>query len=113
MKTIIKGGEKISLMQREEVTRRPTHPGAVLREDVLPDLGISVTKFAKIILTSRQTLHKILNEEKGLTPLMAAKITRFIGGSPAVWLRMQQNYDLYEVKQRYADDLNRIQSCCS
>jgi len=112
MKTITKGQEKMFVMQRDKVTRRPTHPGAVLREDVLPDLGISVTEFARVILTSRQTLHKILNEQKGLTPLMATKICRFIGGNPAVWLRMQQNYDLYEVKQRYADDLNQIRSCC-
>ncbi len=59
---------------REKRQRQPTHPGEVLREDILPDLGISVTSFSEGIHVSRQTVHKILAEEKGITPAMALKI---------------------------------------
>lgn len=99
-------------LKRGDVMRPPTHPGAVLREDVIPDIGLSIAAFARGISTSRATLHKILNEEKPITTFMALKIARFIGGSPAIWLRMQLNHDLYMVELEHAQDLDDIQACC-
>lgn len=93
--------------------RTPVHPGSVLRKDILPDLGISVTSFSEGIHVSRQTIHKILAEEKGITPAMALKIGKFIGNGPDVWLRMQQSYDLYHAEKRLADELDDIRTCCS
>ena len=52
-------------------TRKPTHPGAILREDVLPDLGMSVSAFARSLGVSRQTLHAVLAERSGVSPEMA------------------------------------------
>lgn len=91
--------------------RAPVHPGSVLREDILPDLDISVTSFSEGIHVSRQTIHKILAEEKGITPAMALKIGKFIGNGPDVWLRMQQSYDLYHAEKRLADVLDDISAC--
>lgn len=92
--------------------RAPTHPGSILREDVLPDLNISVTSFSQGIHVSRQTIHKILAEEKGITPAMALKIGKFIGNGPEVWLNMQQKFDLYQAEKRLADELDDIRACC-
>lgn len=97
---------------REKRQRQPTHPGEVLREDILPDLGISVTSFSEGIHVSRQTVHKILAEEKGITPAMALKIGKFVGNGPEIWLRMQQNYDLYQAEISLADELEDIRECC-
>ncbi len=95
-------------MKRSIAQRQPTHPGAVLREDVLPSLGISVTAFASGIHISRQTVHKILAEEKGITPAVALKVGKFVGNGPAVWLGMQQAFDLYQAEQDMREELETI-----
>lgn len=89
--------------------RQPTHPGAILREDVLPDLGISVSALARALYVSRQTVHGILNESKPITPNTALRLGKFIGNGPGVWLRMQEAYDLYVTEHEISDDLKEIQ----
>ncbi len=89
--------------------RQPTHPGAILREDVLPYLGISVSALARALHVSRQTVHGILNESKPITPNTALRLGKFIGNGPGVWLRMQEAHDLYKTEHEIADDLNEIQ----
>lgn len=88
--------------------RRPTHPGAILREDVLPAMVISVSEFARRIGVSRQVLHRILAETHGITPEMALRIGEFLGNGPELWLRMQQDYDLWQVRDDMKPELDRI-----
>jgi antitoxin HigA-1 len=88
--------------------RQPTHPGAVLREDVLPELRMSVTEFAKKLGVSRQMLHGILAERHAVTPEMAARIGKLLGNGASPWLRMQQAHDLWRVEHDKADELARI-----
>ena len=78
--------------------RRPTHPGEILKEDVLSDLGITQTEFAKQLRVSRQTVSELLRERRPLTPDMAIRLSRLVGGTPGGWLRMQQAVDLWEVE---------------
>jgi len=85
--------------------RRPTHPGEVLREDVLPALGITQTELAKRLMVSRVTVSEILLEKRALSPGMAVRIGRLTNTTPESWLAMQQAVDLWEVNQhpeRYA-----------
>ena len=89
-------------------TRIPSHPGAILREDVLPTLGLSVTAFARSIHVSRQTVHGILAEKKGLTPEMALRVGKFLGNGPGLWLRMQQAYDLALIQKQMSTELESI-----
>lgn len=93
-----------------EMRRRPTHPGEVLREDVLPALRLSVTEAARELRVSRQTLHRILAETNPVTPLMALRLGRFCGNGPDVWLRMQGAYDLWEASQGIGKQLDKIPS---
>ena len=88
--------------------RKPTHPGELLREDVLPALGISVSEAARRLRVSRQTLHRILAGDAGVTPDMAVRLGKFCGNGPGLWLRMQQAYDLWHAEQRLADELTKI-----
>jgi len=89
--------------------QQPTHPGAVLREDVLPDLNISISGFARALHVSRQTVHGILNETKPIAPNIALRLGKFIGNGPNIWLRMQDSYDLWVTEQAIADELKEIE----
>jgi len=88
--------------------RKPTHPGELLREDVLPALRMSVSEAARRLRVSRQTLHRILAGDAGVTPDMAVRLGKFCGNGPGLWLRMQQAYDLWHAEQRLADELTKI-----
>lgn len=80
--------------------RRPTHPGAVLREDVLPGLGMTQEAFADAIGVHRVTLSALLRERRGLTVEMAARIAKALGHTPESWLRMQEAVDLWALRQQ-------------
>jgi len=77
----------------------PVHPGEILKEDVLPSVGLSVTAAAKALGVSRQMLHDILSERKPLSAVMCLKVSRLLGGSPGVWMRLQAAYDLKVAEQ--------------
>lgn len=93
---------------RRTPKRPPIHPGEILREDVLPALGISVSEAARELRISRQMLHNVLNGRASVTPEMALRIGKFCGNGPALWLRMQQARDLWEAEQRLAREISRI-----
>ena len=88
--------------------RRPTHPGAILREDVLPALKKPVAEAARDLGISRQMLHKILAEEAPITPEMAVRIGKFCGNGPELWLGMQQALDLWDARERLAGEIQKI-----
>jgi addiction module HigA family antidote len=81
--------------------RRPTHPGAVLREDVLPELGWTQAEFASRLKVSRQTVSDILHEKKSVTAQMALRLSGAVGGTPESWLRMQEALDLWEAAVKF------------
>jgi antitoxin HigA-1 len=72
----------------------PIHPGEIIKEDILPSVGLSVTAAAKALGVSRQMLHGILAGRKPLSAVMCLKVARLFGGSPEVWMRLQASYDL-------------------
>ena len=88
--------------------RPPIHPGEVVREDVLPALGLSVSEAARRLGVSRQQLHRILACTHPITPEMALRIGRLAGNGPGLWLRMQQAHDLWHAEQRLKQELARI-----
>lgn len=72
----------------------PVHPGEVLREDILPEVGLSVSAAAKALGVSRQMLHDILAERRPLSAVMCLKVSRLFGSSPEMWMRLQATHDL-------------------
>jgi addiction module HigA family antidote len=72
----------------------PVHPGELIKEDILPSAGLSVTAAAQALGVSRQMLHSILAKRRPLSAVMCLKVSRLFGGSPEVWMRMQATYDL-------------------
>src|ERR1035437_425405 len=79
--------------------RRPTHPGAILREDVLPALKMTQTELAERLDVSRLSVSDLLHEKRALSPDMAVRIGRLLNTSPESWLRMQEAVDLWEIQQ--------------
>jgi antitoxin HigA-1 len=77
----------------------PVHPGEILKEDVLPATGLSVTAAAKALGVSRQMLHGILAGRKPLSAIMCLKVSRLFGSSPEFWMRLQAAYDLKKAAQ--------------
>ena len=91
--------------------QRPSiHPGEVLREDVLPALGISVSETARRLGVSRQQFHRILACTHPITAEMALRIGKLIGNGPGLWLRMQQNHDLWRIEQGLRRELAKIET---
>lgn len=86
--------------------RKPTHPGEILREDVLPSLNITQVELAKRLGVSRLTVSELLHEKRTLSPDMALRLSKLLNTTPESWLRMQQALDLWELehsqKARYA-----------
>ena len=84
---------------RPDPNRPPVHPGALLREDVLPAIGEPVMGVARKLGVTRQHLHRILAEKAPVTPDMAVRLGKFCGNGPGLWLRMQQAYDLWHAER--------------
>jgi addiction module HigA family antidote len=80
-------------------TRCPSHPGALLREDVIPATGKSKTEIAGMLGISRQHLHYILAEAKPLSPDIAVRVAALFGGSAGIWVRMQAAYDTWHAER--------------
>jgi addiction module HigA family antidote len=90
--------------------RKPTHPGTILREDVLPALGMTQTEFARRLGVSRLTVSELLHERRRVSPEMAARLGRLLDTTPESWLAMQNAIDLWEVEQTQVADVEPIQA---
>jgi addiction module HigA family antidote len=87
---------------------QPSHPGALLREEVLPALRLTVKGAAEKLGVSRQTLHAILAERAAVTPGMAVRLGKLCGDGPDIWLRMQMAHDLWQAKLDLAETVKLI-----
>jgi addiction module HigA family antidote len=87
---------------------RPSHPGEMLREDILPALGKTKTEIAKLLGISRQTLYDILNEKQPVTAPMALRLGKLLGDGGEIWMRMQATYDLKIAERELKDQIKRI-----
>ena len=93
---------------RRPLKREPTHPGEILREDVLPALRMNVSQAARELGVSRQLLHRILAGRAPVTPEMAVRLGKWAGNGPALWLGMQQAFDVWPAEQALGAELERI-----
>ncbi len=83
----------------------PPHPGSILREDVLPEMNISVTDAAKQLGVSRVALSRVINEQAAISPEMALKLEDWLGvksgGRAELWTGMQLKYDMWHARQKH------------
>jgi addiction module HigA family antidote len=86
--------------------RCPTHPGALLREDVIPATGRTKAEIAELLGISRQHLYDILRERKPVSPAVAVRLGKLFGDGAGVWVRMQGAYDTWQAERK--EDVRRI-----
>ena len=79
--------------------RCPTHPGEVLREDVIPATGKPKAEIARMLGISRQHLHDILATRKPVSAPVAVRLAKLFGNEPLVWIRMQGAYDAWQAER--------------
>jgi addiction module HigA family antidote len=96
-------------MMRRSGLRRPTHPGALLREDLLPEINLTQTALADLLQVSRRTINEIVQEHRPVTTDMACRLARAFGNSPQFWLNMQQAVDIWEALQEKGGEYERIE----
>ena len=80
----------------------PTHPGLIIRDDVLPELQVSVNEAAQQLGVLRVTLSRVINGRSAITAEMALRVGKWVGNGPDIWLRMQCQYDLGLVRRNYS-----------
>jgi addiction module HigA family antidote len=88
--------------------RRPTHPGEMLREDFLPDFGLTVAGLAEAAGVSRQSINELLRGRRAVSPEMALRLARLFGNTPELWLNAQRAVDLWDAAETIKDDVARI-----
>ena len=98
----------MSIPNTTRMKRKPTHPGEMLREDFLPDYGLTVSRLAEAIGVSRQSINELLRERRGVSPEMALRLARLFGNSPEFWLNAQRAVDLWNAAQAIQSDVIRI-----
>lgn len=82
--------------------RKPTHPGAILRDDVLLSLDMTQAELADKLGVSRRTISQVLHEHRPLTVDMAIRLAHFLGTTPESWLNMQRALDVWELEHKNA-----------
>jgi addiction module HigA family antidote len=92
---------------KRSAERCPTHPGALLREIVLPAIRASKVEIAAALGVSRQSLYDILAEKQPVSPAMAVRLGKVFDTSAASWLRMQTAYDLWHAEREV--DTSKLQ----
>jgi len=93
------------------MNRKPTHPGAILKMDVLPalsDEGVSKTQFANDLGISRNQLYGILDEKKSITPNIAVRLGKVLGNGPGIWLRLQDAHDIWVAEHELSAQLKKM-----
>jgi len=88
---------------------RPSHPGALLREIVLPETGVSVTELARRCSVARNTLSKIVNERADVSEDMAIRLSRAVGSTPRFWLEMQNRLSIWKLEQEHRTVYEKIE----
>lgn len=91
------------------ISRKPTHPGEMLREEFLPDFGLTVAKTAELLHVSRQTVNELVRERRSVSADMAVLLARLFGTTPQYWLNMQRNVDLWDALDLHKDELLKVQ----
>ena len=96
----------VEYIAKQNPNRCPSHPGALLREVVIPATGKTKTEIARLLGISRQHLHDVLEEKKPISPEVAVRVGKLFGGGAGAWVRMQGAYDTWQAERKV--DVSKI-----
>ena len=80
----------------------------MLREDFVPDYGLTTARLAEALGVSRQTINELLRGRRAMSPEMALRLGRLFGNSAEFWLNAQRAVDLWDAGQAIKDEVQRI-----
>src|SRR5947209_15117445 len=103
--SILKEQDMVHAAKRGK-NRCPTHPGALLRDDIIPATGRTKAEIASLLGISRQHLYDILRERKPVSPAIAVRLGKLFGDGAGIWTRMQAAYDTWHAER--TEDVSRI-----
>ncbi len=82
------------------MNRKPSHPGALIRNVILPETGLSVSSLAERCGVARNTMSKVVNERGDVTGDLAIRLSRVLGSTPQFWLAMQAKLKFWQLEQK-------------
>jgi antitoxin HigA-1 len=88
--------------------RQPVHPGGILKRHYFEPLGLSISKVAVALGVSRQKVSNLIHEKGSISPEMALRLSRAFDTSPELWMRLQENYDLWYISH-HSDEWRQVQ----
>jgi antitoxin HigA-1 len=100
----------MSIPNSGKITRHPVHPGEILREDFVPDYKLTVSRLARALGVSRQTVNELLRERRAVRPEMALRLSKLFGNSPEFWLNLQRSVDLWEAEAAIKKEIQGIKT---
>jgi len=88
--------------------RPSTHPGIILKEEFATPLNLTQARLSNDLKVGIKTLSELYNEKRGITSLMALKLSEYFGTTPQFWLNLQNAYDLYKTYEKEKDTIKAI-----
>jgi antitoxin HigA-1 len=76
--------------------RPSTHPGVILKLEFAEPLKLTQAKISKDLNVGIKTLSELYNQKRGVSAVMALKLSEYFGTTPQFWMSLQDNYDLYQ-----------------
>lgn len=87
----------------------PMHPGEVLREEFLTPLDLSAGALARVCGVPRTRIERLVSEDAGVTADTALRLSKALGTTPALWLNLQNSYDVQIAEREIGKELNEIE----
>ena len=88
----------------------PMHPGDFIKQTYVNDLGLSIRKISKGLNVAPSTLARLVKGESNVTPEMAMRLSKALHGSPELWLNMQKNFDLWQLRKMDMRSITKIET---
>lgn len=93
-----------------EAIRPSTHPGIILKEEFAVPMNLTQAKLSTDLDVGIKTLSELYNEKRGITPLMALKLSNYFGTTPQFWMNLQNAYDLYKTYEKQKEQIEKVGS---
>lgn len=91
-----------TIIEKSSKMHAPAHPGEILRELYLKPLGVTITQAAGALGVTRKHISAIVNGRTPVTPEMALRLAKAFATEPEIWVNLQSQYDLWQVRKKAA-----------
>ena len=86
----------------------PTHPGELLRDEIMPAAGLTQERLAALLSVSRRTVNEIVTERRSVSADMAHRLAKLFNTTPEFWLGLQQDVDLWQAAETGKTEYRKI-----